>query len=169
MYDECLNKCDELVYYKERTSYLEKLVKKYKFDYLTGLMGKIDFIEKLDKLFDDFEFADEEFIFILIDINDLHNINRKYGYHSGDLVIKQVAAHLQKYFQFHHLFRISGDEFAILIRSYHLDEKPIIKHLDALDKITYYIGKSPDYQNAKQMFKEIDSELSKKKETFKRI
>lgn len=44
-------------HYKDRLTYLEELVRKYKFDYLTGLMGKRDFMDKSNILFEEFRFA----------------------------------------------------------------------------------------------------------------
>lgn len=158
------NICDTVSHYKERITYLESLVRKYKFDYLTGLMGKRDFIEKFDRVFEEYKFADEQFFLVLVDINNLHNINRMQGYYKGDMIIKDVGAVLLKKFQFHQIFRISGDEFALLIRCYHITEEELIKQLDDIDKITYYIQQTENFTSPKQMFKYTDKQLSEKKQ-----
>jgi diguanylate cyclase (GGDEF)-like protein len=163
---ETLQSCEAVQHYKERLEYLESLVRKYKFDYLTGLMGKRDFMEKFDTKFEEYKFASESFYLVLIDINNLHNINRKEGYYVGDKVIKNVATRLLDLFEFHQVFRISGDEFVVLIRSYHLDESKLISDLDTIPNITYYCQKSTDFVSPKHMFKYVDRQLTDKKSKF---
>lgn len=53
---------------------------------------------------------------ILIDIDYFKQVNDNYGHHAGDLVIKDVASKLQKYFRANDMVgRLGGDEFGILL------------------------------------------------------
>lgn len=163
-------KCDIVSFYKERVEYLETLVRKYKFDSLTGLMGKSDFSDKLDILYEEYKFSGEDFYLVLIDINNLHNINRTQGYFAGDSIIKAVTSSLQHIFQFHQIYRVSGDEFGVLIRTYQVDDCNALKEqLDALEGVTYIIIEPDGFTQPKNMFKEADAQLSKKKKTEKRL
>ena len=162
---------DTMEFYKERVTYLEKLVKRYKYDMLTGLMGKRDFSAKFDRLFEECKFANEKFYFVLIDIDNLHNLNREKGYHEGDKVIKSVADNLIEQFEFHQCYRISGDEFAVLVRAYHCDEAEMNEKLKTVKNSTWVLGKSCDgeFINPKHLFKYTDTQLTKKKGDRRRI
>lgn len=59
----------------------------YKYDFLTGLELRQDFDKKVTKLIT----KKHSFYFSLIDINDLHSINKLQGYRTGDKVIKETA------------------------------------------------------------------------------
>lgn len=85
-------------------------VERYKFDHLTGLMGRIDFEEEFNSLFN----TGEDFIFSILDINNLHTINRKSGYAAGDSLIKRVSKFLKHLYPSSYIYRIGGDEFAIV-------------------------------------------------------
>lgn len=161
--------CDITTHYKDRVKHLEKMVKKYKYDFLTGLMGKLDYIEKVDRLFEEYRLAGEEFYLGLVDINNLHNINRRNGYHYGDDVIKAVSDELRKVFRFSQLFRISGDEFAILIRHHYCTIEEANEKLSTIDGVSFAVRNVSQYTNPKQMFREIDKELSQSKSAEKRI
>lgn len=137
-----IHSCELVAFYRERVEYLESLVRKYKFDFLTGLMGKRDYTNRIDNLFEDYKFTNAEFFFALIDINDLHNVNRKNGYHEGDNLIKSVATKLETFFQFHNIFRIGGDEFAILIRGHSTTVDEIFKNLETIESITFVVESS---------------------------
>lgn len=164
-----LHDCGLVSFYRDRVEYLEQLVRKYKFDVLTWLMGKQDYLHRIENLFEDYKFANTQFYFGLCDINNLHNINRKHGYHEGDTVIKHVAADLERFFQFHQIFRISGDEFAVLIRECNLSLDEIERKLHAVDNITFVVESSAGYESQRHMFRALDSKLTEKKKSEKRI
>ena len=89
---------------------------KYKYDHLTYMMGRIDFEEQYQIFFNDFIKEEKDFVLGLIDINNLHTINRVGGYEAGDNLIKIVADELKEVYSDSLLYRIGGDEFAILCR-----------------------------------------------------
>ena len=54
----------------------------------------------------------ESIYMAMVDVDHLKQINNTYGHIVGDMVIKQVAAHLQKVSPT--VFRLGGDEFLII-------------------------------------------------------
>ena len=58
----------------------------------------------------------DNLIYILIDIDNFKQINDQHGHNIGDVVLKKVSNILRNVFEnYGYLFRIGGDEFAILI------------------------------------------------------
>ena len=74
-------------------------------------------------------------IFILIDLDNFKSINDNYGHSVGDKVIKTISAILSKFFPNDFVFRIGGDEFAVLIFDYKEDIKEdLIRKFEAMNK-----------------------------------
>lgn len=68
-------------------------------------------IAKVDRIID----KDTVFSLILIDIEGLDNINDKYGYECGDLILKHVASTIKsKVRKTDDVYRIGDDEFAVI-------------------------------------------------------
>jgi len=170
IFDDCesAHTCNIVGYYVERIAYLENLVKKYKFDHLTDLMMKADFEDKFDRVFEEYQFANMPFNIAIIDINGLHNTNRLKGYHVGDQLIRKCAAQLQDKFDFHQIFRISGDEFVVIVRESTLKKDEFENRLNSLTDVTFIIDSSVDYTSPKHMFKAMDKQLSSKKTDCKK-
>ena len=80
-------------------------------DTLTGLYNRNRFNEDLDRFGrQDFRSAGV----IYLDLNGLKDINDTKGYQCGDQILKESAKKLQVIFSEHMIYRIGGDEFAIL-------------------------------------------------------
>ena len=156
----CEHTCEIINEYVERISYLENLVKKYKFDHLTGLMLKADFSEMFDRVFEEYRFAELNFTLAIVDIVGLHNVNMTKGVHAGDELILGVVEKLKEQFNFHQIYRIGGDEFAIIVRESELSNKEINEKLSTIDNIKYVANSSNQYTSPKHMIKSIDKELS---------
>lgn len=74
-------------------------------------------------------------IFILIDLDNFKSINDNYGHSVGDKVIKTISAILSKFFPNDFVFRIGGDEFAVLIFDYKEDIKEdLVRKFEAMNK-----------------------------------
>ena len=69
------------------------------------------------------------------DLNSLKYTNDTYGHASGDRLIKSFADMLRKAFPDGHCFRISGDEFVVLLRSN--SKKEIEKRMDSFYEAVY--------------------------------
>jgi len=141
---------------KQKIKNLEEQLQKYKYDNLTGLLTRNDFEDYYNEL----KGTGETFYLTFVDINGLHEINRnskKGGYDAGDELIKYVTYELKKSVAAP-VFRIGGDEFAIL--SF---EKP---ELPESDKYCFSIINSEKYITLKCMIKSADKEIQKLKKLF---
>ncbi|MEJ5173132.1 MAG: EAL domain-containing protein [Hydrogenothermaceae bacterium] len=78
-------------------------------DYLTGLPNRFKLTIDLDRIFNP--------KVILINIDSFKEINDVYGFNIGDKILISVASRIKEYTQNHNfqVYRIGGDEFAILI------------------------------------------------------
>lgn len=152
----------------ERIQYLRTEVKRYKYDYLTGLKLRMDFDGYLKTLFEMYEFEDRIFTLILIDIDGLHEINRTHGYHEGDNLIKTVSNIILSSFlecstvecSGAEVFRIGGDEFAILVKGFNKERLEML--LNALPCVTtaYTVvdGDNP-YASPSDVFRSTDKKI----------
>ncbi|WP_458701198.1 HD domain-containing phosphohydrolase [Sulfurospirillum sp. 1307] len=68
----------------------------------------------------------------LLYLKEFYKFNKKYGWSEGDKILKEVASKLKKYFKDSFVFRIHGDDFAIL-SSTTLAFKPIIEEFKEKD------------------------------------
>lgn len=83
-------------------------------DSLTGILNRIGFDEMISKL------KREQFplAFALVDIDSFKTINDTYGHEIGDKILVKVAQVLNSAFRSSDIvFRIGGDEFAILFNN----------------------------------------------------
>jgi len=87
----------------------KKLLQGFYYDELTTLGNR-------NLLVKDISSSPEDYSLISIDINNFKNINDLYGVYNGDEILKQFARLLIKIKKNPHcrVFRVSGDEFAIL-------------------------------------------------------
>ncbi|WOE70743.1 response regulator [Hydrogenimonas thermophila] len=92
----------------------ESLINQLRTDHLTRLPNK----EQLNIDFK--EFSPDVMIFLNIDNFD--QINLYYGFEVGDLLLIEFASFLRKLLDSNKLYRINGDEFAILIKEFTLSE-----------------------------------------------
>ncbi|MBF0538089.1 MAG: EAL domain-containing protein [Nitrospirae bacterium] len=92
-------------------------------DSLTGLYNRNRLIEDLEKN------ADVEKSVLLINIDDFSQINNVYGMRIGDMVLKLVAGIIKKLKPDNaYLYRISGDEFLLMIVSPYDNQQHEIAH-----------------------------------------
>lgn len=88
-------------------------------DHLTQLGN----VKSLDKLVDEHFENDDSLSLLLIDIDSFKSYNDKHSYDSGDKIISQMAALLNNYVPTGgHLFRNSGEEFAMIIPNLSFDK-----------------------------------------------
>jgi diguanylate cyclase (GGDEF)-like protein len=118
--------------------YLKEEVKRYKYDFLTGFKLRKDFDSYLNVLFERYTHEMKNFLLVLIDLNNLHRINRDSGFEAGDKLLKEVAGKIESLFNdcvSAEIFRIGGDEFAILLKEYRIPE--LEDRLNSIPHITY--------------------------------
>ena len=84
-------------------------------DALTGVGNKAAYNNKVQAINEQIQNGLTEFAVVMVDINDLKHINDEYGHKAGDLYIKGCCHMICEHFKFSPVFRIGGDEFAVLL------------------------------------------------------
>ena len=87
--------------------YRNKLFSRYFTDHLTNLPNTYKLRNDLDEF--------KEFSLVVFNIDNFQMINNFYGYIVGDYVIEKVGKYLKENIPQHHIYKLSGDEFAFII------------------------------------------------------
>lgn len=133
----------------------KNMVKKYKFDVLTGLKQRRDFeTETMHKM------TNQKFWLAMVDATGLHKINREKGYPAGDAFIRQVASDLQDACGVWEVYRLGGDEFIALF----FDEPVDLQIMNATSCYVY----SEDYELLSDMITDVDRMVTEKKQELGR-
>jgi len=161
-----MNKND--LHIKNLESEIERLrseVLKYKFDNLTRLPMRHDFMVRVDNATDELIMFGKHFTLAMIDINNLKKINTEYGYIYGDSYIKRVADNLIKVFHDCNIYRIGGDEFC-LIKIGHRDND-VKERLETISDIEFGLLNTDELSspniNTKELITIADNIIKKKK------
>ena len=81
-------------------------------DALTDVLNRSSF----DRMLSHFENRGHSFALILVDVDHFKAVNDTYGHAVGDQILKKVAAVLTQSFRsVDYVFRIGGDEFAVIM------------------------------------------------------
>lgn len=94
-------------------------------DALTSVRNKGAFTDYIDGMQEKMNEAPENAAYAVgvFDCDDLKTINDKYGHDKGDLYLKSSSQLICKVFQHSPVFRIGGDEFAVVLRDEDLANK----------------------------------------------
>lgn len=133
------------VLYREAKQQIERLrseVNAYKFDSLTKLATRRDFGKLLKTLWAKWTRYRQPFTFAMIDLDNLHAINRRFGFQAGDGFIRSVALELQRRCNDSNVFRIGGDEFAVLRTGD--DADATARRLLGLQGVQHFVAASSD-------------------------
>ena len=85
-------------------------------DSLTGVKNKHAYVQWEEKINEAIERgAQEPFAVVVCDINDLKAVNDLYGHKEGDVCIRNACAKICTVFAHSPVFRIGGDEFAVIL------------------------------------------------------
>lgn len=98
---------------------IDTLNRKVYIDALTGVRNKAGYgayIQILQDLLDD-SVETPEFAFGVFDCDNLKHINDFYGHDKGDIYIKKASQLICRTFQHSPVFRIGGDEFAVILEN----------------------------------------------------
>ena len=96
--------------YEEKTRFLSNN------DSLTGLFNRIALFTRLESTIARAAFKQAAMAVILVDINGFKALNKKYGYNSGNALLKKIAERLKRcVFAKDTVARLGGDVFAILV------------------------------------------------------
>jgi diguanylate cyclase (GGDEF)-like protein len=89
-------------------------------DALTGLLNRQAFDRKLAELLDGVGDGGEQHVLLYIDLDQFKVINDTSGYHTGDLMLQQIAALIRKRLRTSDvLARLGADEFGVLLHGCH--------------------------------------------------
>ncbi|QOY55733.1 bifunctional diguanylate cyclase/phosphodiesterase [Candidatus Sulfurimonas marisnigri] len=117
LYGDNTNKSSEIIKYRD------KLLSRYFTDHLTNLPNVYQLRGDLEQ--------NENFTLIIFNIDNFQTINNFYGYLIGDYVIENVAKYLQKNIPEYDIYKLSGDEFALVINK-HMFFYDLKEHLNNL-------------------------------------
>ncbi len=147
-------------------------------DSLTGVRNKhayADAERDLNDLVDSTE--DPAFAIVVCDVNDLKRVNDTQGHKAGDQYIRDACAVICNAFKHSPVFRVGGDEFAVICRGHdydHLDENVAkIEEHNASGKgvggiqIAYGAARFDADESAEIVFERADRRMYKRKAQMK--
>ena len=106
----------------ELDRYLVFIRNKANTDALTLVGNTTSYTERIKSIEEKIADKTASFCVAVFDINDLKGINDRYGHHCGDLVIKAAADAIGAAFETKNVYRIGGDEFAVVEEEMSLDQ-----------------------------------------------
>lgn len=113
-----------------------------------------------------------KFSCIYIDVNELHNINNKYGHAAGDKMLVYVASSLKEIFENQRVYRIGGDEFLVFTQN--LEPSEIKDRIDTftakLSSAKYHAAIGVAYRiqntNTEEMIREAETRMYEAKAKY---
>lgn len=143
-------------------------------DTMTGLLNRTAYMEEERKP------LAHGCAYIILDINNLKQINDKYGHRNGDLLIITAAQYIKKHFEKRgKCYRIGGDEFLVVCEGCSAEQtaeaieemQEQIKNENAAKKMTLQIavGYAVQQENdtAETLFQRADNRMYENKEKMK--
>ncbi len=104
---------DETVTYAREIGTTKQLAYR---DALTGVKNKMAYLEKLKDLEIHVEEGTiKEYAVAVFDVNDLKKVNDTLGHEEGDRYLKEACKFICLRFKYSPVFRIGGDEFAVIL------------------------------------------------------
>lgn len=91
-------------------------------DVLTGSLNINAYYEEVNHLEEQIHFSNAEFAVGVFDINDLKKTNDTYGHSAGDKLIINSYNLIFRIFRKHLIYRIGGDEFAVIMKQCSFEE-----------------------------------------------
>lgn len=139
-------------------------------DALTGVRNKHAYVDAEQQLNDQIEAHHvPDFAIVVCDINDLKTVNDTQGHMAGDAYIKRACATICEVFKHSPVFRVGGDEFAVISQGHdlaHMDE--LTAQLDAQNaankpsgdlQIAYGVARFEGDRNTSAVFERADKRM----------
>lgn len=106
---------------------LNSLSKQVFVDSMTQVKNKAAFTKYIDELQQKLD-SDKniEFAIGIFDCNNLKKVNDKYGHSKGDVYLRTASQTIKSVFHHTPVFRIGGDEFAVILEKIDLDDQKIL-------------------------------------------
>ncbi len=109
---------------QEEENLLKILNKRVFVDSLTSVRNKGAYSEYIDKIQNRLDQGESvEFAVGIFDCNNLKIVNDKYGHDKGDIYLKSACRLICKTFEHSPVFRIGGDEFAVILMNEDFDNR----------------------------------------------
>lgn len=130
----------------EKKVYQQEMQRQISIDNLTGLFNRMRCEQDLENYIKEAEKNGKEGAFLCINIDDFQNINASLGHHYGDILLKAIAHNLCRVPGLEeNCYRISGDEFAIIVHgSSYKELSRICKDLRGIFERPWFL-KNQDY------------------------
>ncbi|MBR3204024.1 MAG: GGDEF domain-containing protein [Solobacterium sp.] len=172
-----LHVTNELNTTKDQVQQMNKLAYK---DGLTGVKNRLAYDQKMEELSKKAKNGYRSFGMAVIDLNDLKHINDTYGHERGNLSILAIAKKICTTFAHSPVFRIGGDEFAVILENSDFEnrdkliqqfeaslkepeENPWEQITAAIGYVTYHEGESME-----QFFDRADQNMYQRKQQMKK-
>lgn len=104
---------------REYTAYINALAYK---DSLTGVRNSTAYAEAIEEINKEINHNNPQFAVLVADLNNLKETNDEYGHDVGNELIIHTAKLLTSIFKTSTVFRIGGDEFAVILKNTDLSE-----------------------------------------------
>ena len=101
---------------KDKEKQIDQLNGENNTDVLTGVGSKSAYARKVDELNRDFVDGTVEFAIVMVDMNNLKQINDKYGHKVGDQYIRGCCQMICDEYSSSQVYRIGGDEFVVVVQ-----------------------------------------------------
>ena len=111
-------------------------------DALTGVKNKYAYAQREEKLNAEIDSGVQEpFAVVVCDINDLKDVNDKYGHKAGDVCIKRACKRICDEFDHSPVFRVGGDEFVVLLMGQDYAKRvALVEEINKLPEVLSSIG-----------------------------
>lgn len=148
-------------------------------DKLTGVKNNTAYMHDASLINEDLHNREVGFALFIIDINGLKSINDKHGHDYGNKLIIEVSNIIAEIFGYENVYRIGGDEFAVIMREFNSEKcgeyerkfEKLIDNSKSQFKLSAAIG-SASYEESKDssfesVFKTADERMYKMKTEMK--
>lgn len=139
-------------------------IEHYKYDELTSLLLRKDHNAMLKDSIRELTLHGIPFMYANLDMNGLKKINTNEGYVVGDSYIKSIAVELIHGFRDSHIYRIGGDEFAIIRKGDCVDDFDItLAKINNVEYGSVCVNSDTDLRDIDSIVTYVDSMIIKKK------
>ena len=115
---------------KAKEQQIGRLSQENQKDALTGVGSKSAYERKINELNYAISQGDVSFALVMVDMNNLKEINDKYGHRAGDQYIRGCCRMVCDAFKHSPVYRIGGDEFIVVLQGQdYKDRQSIAEHL----------------------------------------
>ena len=114
-------------------SVIRAIIKLMYRDTMTRVGNRAAYLECIEALYKRMKNKEKfSFSVVVVDINDLKKVNDTYGHDYGDILIQNAATVLKTVFERKYIYRIGGDEFAVVCSD--IDKEKVEKQLQILEE-----------------------------------